>query len=118
MAALTVAGLVLALVGAVAWWVSGESSQAVRERLSVTNGSAAVDLAVLDVVLPEMPGVSVFEEARRRRPALRFLFASGYSPGTTPFGSLEGLPASFLSKPYGIRELAAAVRRVLDAPVP
>ncbi|HWO88333.1 MAG TPA: ATP-binding protein [Gemmatimonadales bacterium] len=111
-----------------------ESLRAVATRLlrrlgydvvAVGNGSQAlrvleeegdrIDLAILDVIMPELPGVSVFEVARRCHPGLRFLFTSGYPPGTGRFRSLEGAKVNFLSKPYGIRELATAVRQALDA---
>ena len=70
-------------------------------------------LAILDLVMPGMSGLAVFEAARRRHPALRVLFATGYSPGTAQFPGLERLPAPVLSKPYGLAELATAVREVL-----
>jgi hypothetical protein len=57
-----------------------------------------------------MPGLAVFEAARRRHPTLRVLFATGYSPGTSQFPGLERLPAPVLAKPYGLTELATAVK--------
>jgi PAS domain S-box-containing protein len=93
---------------------------------SVASGSAALavllergatfDLALVDVVLPGVPGPVVFQQAHARHPGLRFLFTTGYSPGTSHLDPLKALPAPVLTKPYGIRELARAVRRVLDAP--
>jgi nitrogen-specific signal transduction histidine kinase/CheY-like chemotaxis protein len=72
-------------------------------------------LAILDVVMPGMPGLAVFEAARRRHPALRVLFATGYSAGTMQFPGLERLPAPVLVKPYGLTELATAVRAAITA---
>jgi len=72
-------------------------------------------LAILDLVMPGMSGTVVFEQARRRHPSLRVLFATGYSPGTSQFPDLERLPATVLQKPYGITELAAAVRAAMGA---
>jgi PAS domain S-box-containing protein len=93
---------------------------------SVASGSEALQvlaerggafaLALLDVVLPGMPGPVVFEQVHARHPGLRFLFTTGYSPGTSHLDPLKPLPARVLTKPYGIRDLARAVRRVLDAP--
>jgi DNA-binding NtrC family response regulator len=70
----------------------------------------------LDVVLPGVPGPVVFQQIHARHPTLRFLFTTGYSPGTSHLDPLKPLPARVLTKPYGIRDLARAVRRVLDAP--
>ncbi len=92
--------------------------------VAAANGTEAVevlakqggtfDLAVLDVVMPGLPGQAVFQEAHGRHPGLRFLFTTGYSPGTSHVQPLKPLPARVLTKPYGIRELARAVRRALD----
>src|SRR5207245_1660306 len=39
-----------------------------------------IDLAVLDVVMPKMDGRDVYELLRMRKPDLKALFVSGYSP--------------------------------------
>jgi hypothetical protein len=44
------------------------------------------------------------------------LFTTGYSPGTSQTDSLKALGMEVLPKPYGIRDLALAVRRALDEP--
>ncbi len=92
--------------------------------IAAANGRAAVDvltqeddtihLAILDVVMPEMPGPVVVEQVRPRYPKLRFLLTTGYSPGTSHMTPVQDLPATVLPKPYGLRELARAVRRALD----
>jgi len=92
--------------------VAAASGTEALARLSEPGSDFA--LAILDLVMPGMPGLAVFEEASRHRPGLRFLFATGYSPGTSQLPGLERLPAAVLLKPYGISELAAAVRDVLD----
>jgi signal transduction histidine kinase/ActR/RegA family two-component response regulator len=86
------------------------------EALALLNEHGAdLALAIVDLVMPGMPGLAVFEAARRRHPALRVLFATGYSPGSSQFPGLERLPAPVLAKPYGLTELATAVRRAIDA---
>ncbi len=94
------------------------------EVVDVANGTEALAvleeqgdrfaLALVDVVMPGIPGPVVFERARARHPTLQFLFTTGYSPGTSHLEPLTSLPARVLTKPYGIRELARGVRRVLD----
>ncbi|MGH6953010.1 MAG: PAS domain S-box protein, partial [Alphaproteobacteria bacterium] len=89
--------------------------------LPVANGRDAVELlmragqqidgAILDVVMPGLAGPAVFEQVRHERPNLRFLFTTGYSPGTSHVAPLKTLPGQVLHKPYGIEALASAVRR-------
>ncbi|MFO0581769.1 MAG: PAS domain S-box protein [Anaeromyxobacter sp.] len=76
----------------------------------------AIDLVVSDVVLPEMSGVEAVERLRAIRPGAKVLFVSGYpAEAARAHGHLpEGM--RLLAKPFGRRELARAVREVLDAP--
>ncbi|MGH7701002.1 MAG: response regulator [Gemmatimonadales bacterium] len=95
------------------------------EVIAVANGTEALDvleergdtfaLVVLDVVMPGTPGTVVFQRVHARHPVVRFLFTTGYSPGTSHLEPLNSMPARVLTKPYGIQELARAVRRALDA---
>ncbi len=74
----------------------------------------AIDLAVLDVVMPKLGGRAVFERIRQKRPQLRAVFASGYSIDAihTNFVLDEGL--AFIQKPYQRAELLRKVRETLD----
>jgi two-component system, cell cycle sensor histidine kinase and response regulator CckA len=87
-----------------------------REALdTITALGEEIDLAILDVVMPELNGRAVFDSARERFPRLRFLFTTGYSPATASLGGLQTLAVEVMHKPYGFTDLAKAVRRALDA---
>ena len=87
-----------------------------REALdTITALGEEIDLAILDVVMPEMNGRAVFDAAREGFPKLRFLFTTGYSPAAVSLGSLHSLAIEVMHKPYGFTDLARAVRRALDA---
>lgn len=71
------------------------------------------DAAVLDLLMPEMNGVTLAWELRRRLPDVPIVFVSGY-PGQT----LHGWPAGdrgslLLPKPFTISELGDALQTVL-----
>ncbi len=76
----------------------------------------AIDLALLDVVMPRFGGREVMERMRARSARVRFVFSSGYSGGGlhTDFVRQEGL--SLIAKPHSHGELLRAVRDALDAP--
>jgi PAS domain S-box-containing protein len=74
----------------------------------------AVQLAVLDLLMPGIGGQEVFERARVLHPKLRFIFSTGYSPDTAQMEPIRALSAEFLPKPYGLQALAQAVRRALE----
>jgi CheY-like chemotaxis protein len=74
----------------------------------------AIQLAMVDVVMPGMGGRQLFDRIHADRPELPFIFTTGYSPGTSHTEPLRTLPALFLPKPYGIRDLGQIVRRGLE----
>jgi two-component system cell cycle sensor histidine kinase/response regulator CckA len=75
----------------------------------------AIQLAMLDVLMPGIGGQQVFEQAHGRYPKLRFVFTSGYIPGTSQLEPIRRFGAEVLPKPYGLQALARAVRKALVA---
>ncbi|MCJ2107391.1 MASE4 domain-containing protein [Methylobacterium sp. E-041] len=83
------------------------------EALARLQGPERVDILFSDVVMPGgMNGVQLSVAARRLRPDLRVLLASGYT--ASAFGE-DGLPADLplLNKPYGREDLADKLRVVM-----
>lgn len=74
----------------------------------------AVDLVLLDVVMPEMGGAETFRRLREIRPDLPVLVCSGYSADAERKELLDSGAAGFLEKPFDTIDLARAVREVLD----
>ncbi|WP_188906846.1 cell cycle histidine kinase CckA [Aureimonas endophytica] len=73
-----------------------------------------IDLVVSDVVMPEMDGPTLLREMRGRRPDLKFIFVSGYAEEAFAKNLPEGEKFGFLAKPFSLRELAVAVKQMLD----
>jgi two-component system cell cycle sensor histidine kinase/response regulator CckA len=89
---------------------SGVEALEIMEEL---NG--AVDIVVSDVVMPEMDGPTLLREIRKTYPDLKFIFVSGYAEDAFA----KNLPADakfgFLPKPFSLKQLAVAVREMLDS---
>ncbi|MCW5844324.1 MAG: PAS domain S-box protein, partial [Caldilinea sp.] len=80
---------------------------------AVQEESFAVDLLITDVIMPEMNGALLAERIRKRWPALKMLFVSGYPADyMADRGVLPG-DATFLAKPFTRQSLAAKVAAVL-----
>ena len=86
-----------------------------REALRVFDQNAdEIDLAMLDVIMPELGGKAVYEVVRERKPDLPVLFTSGYSMNAvhTNFVLDEGL--ELIQKPASRQSLLRRVRAALD----
>lgn len=73
-----------------------------------------IDLVVSDVVMPEMDGPTLLREMRKTRPDLKFIFVSGYAEDAFAKNLPDGEKFGFLAKPFSLRELAVAVKDMLD----
>jgi signal transduction histidine kinase/ActR/RegA family two-component response regulator len=74
------------------------------------------DIALLftDVVMPEVNGKTLADEALRRRPDLKVIYTTGYTPNAVVHGGVLDPGVQLLSKPFTLEQLAAKVRSVLD----
>jgi YesN/AraC family two-component response regulator len=77
-------------------------------------GITRVDLLVTDVVMPGMTGRELAEAAARRRPGLRALFLSGYTPDEVLRQGVRAEEAHFLQKPFTPSSLLGMVREILS----
>jgi CheY-like chemotaxis protein len=79
------------------------------EALALIDRGQPVSLLFTDVVMPEMSGRELAEQARLRIPDLKVVLTSGYAPEVA--GSAD---ESILSKPFDMDRLAERVRAALD----
>jgi signal transduction histidine kinase len=74
----------------------------------------ALDVVVSDVTMPGMGGLELGVELRRRQPAARMLYLSGYTENLAAFQTPLDPRSDFLSKPFTASALLGHVRRLLD----
>jgi signal transduction histidine kinase/CheY-like chemotaxis protein len=79
------------------------------DALVVLRDGQAIDLMITDYAMPGMTGLQLAEEARRLRPGLPILLATGYAD--LPASAAFELPR--LSKPYQQRQLAEQIAHLL-----
>ena len=83
-----------------------------RAALAILEQDAPCDLMVADLVMPGLSGLDTMRLARRTRPDLKVLFASGYAD-LSRFGSNLS-SHTLLKKPFKAETLAEAVQTALQ----
>ena len=87
-----------------------------KAAIEILKSSDDIDLLFTDVVMPGgMNGRQLAEAAAKLRPSLRILFTSGYTENAIVHQGRLDRGVHLLSKPYRREELAAKLRKVLDA---
>ncbi|HTJ63317.1 MAG TPA: ATP-binding protein [Alphaproteobacteria bacterium] len=83
---------------------------------AILKADAKIDLLFTDVVLPGgMNGRQLAEQAVADRPALKVLYATGYTRNAIIHNGQLDAGVQLLGKPFTYGELAAKIRAVLDA---
>jgi two-component system cell cycle sensor histidine kinase/response regulator CckA len=74
-----------------------------------------VDLVVSDVVMPEMDGPALLKELRKRNPAIKVIFVSGYAEDAFEKSLPDNKQFNFLAKPFTLKQLVSAVKETMGA---
>lgn len=85
-----------------------------REALEMLAEQPRIALLFTDVVMPEMNGRRLADEARAHRPDLKVLFTTGYTRNAVVHNGMLDPGVAFLPKPFTVSQLAIKVREVLD----
>ena len=74
----------------------------------------AIDLVILDMIMPDMGGGAVFDALKAINPQVMVLLSSGYSlSGQAEEIMLRGC-AEFIQKPFSLEQLSAKLRGIFD----
>lgn len=74
----------------------------------------AIDLIILDMIMPGMGGGETFDRLKQIDPEVRVLLSSGYSLEGQAKDILNRGCLGFIQKPYKIEELAAKIQDILS----
>jgi len=87
----------------------GEEAVKVFERWS-----DQIDLVLLDAILPKLGGRQVYEQIRKRKPSVRFVFTSGYNEEFINRKFELDPSFLFLRKPFSTKELTGMIEEALQ----
>lgn len=73
-----------------------------------------IDLALLDVMMPGMDGLTMLSQLREHNENLRVIIMSGLNTPETAISALRDQACDFLSKPFEMQQLLSAVESALE----
>lgn len=93
--------------------ITGKTSS--KEALKIFQSQPGrFNLVITDLTMPDMTGVELAKKLLLIRPDIPIILCTGYSDKITPEKAEAMGIREFIKKPFGPRDLAESVRRVLD----
>ena len=83
--------------------------------LRMPDAHPEITLLFTDIVMPDMNGRKLADEARRRRPDLKVLYTTGYTRNAVVHNGVVDPGVALIGKPFTLDQLAAKVREVLES---
>jgi signal transduction histidine kinase/ActR/RegA family two-component response regulator len=90
-------------------------AESARAALALLDAHADVKVLLTDVVMPEMNGRRLAEEALKRRPDLRVLYTTGHTRSAIVHDGILDPDVQLLVKPFTIEALAQKLDEVLSS---
>ena len=84
------------------------------EALTLLGAHPKIALLLTDIVMPNMNGRQLADEATKRRPDLKVLYTTGYTRNAVVHNGTLDPGVRLLGKPFTLEQLALTVRDVLD----
>jgi len=73
-----------------------------------------IDLAILDIVLPDMDGKKVYPIIMEARPNLKVIVFSGYAIDGPPQKVMDAGADGFIQKPFSLETISAKLKEILE----
>ena len=82
--------------------------------LRILDAHPEIALLFTDVVMPDMNGRALADEALRRLPNLKVLFTTGFTRNAIIHNGLLDPSVNFIAKPFTLEALSSKLRSVLE----
>lgn len=105
--------LIVRIMGNDNYEIQSADSGVAAARLIEEPGFAGVDLLITDLMMPGMNGRELAAAVRRRHPAARVLFVTGFADNLFTGLHELGNGESFIEKPFGAEGLLEAARLLM-----
>jgi FixJ family two-component response regulator len=72
------------------------------------------DIVIADLKMPEMSGIDVLKEIKKRRPEVIFIIITGYGNISSAVDALKNGASDFLAKPFSSEEIIKAAEKAVE----
>ncbi len=72
------------------------------------------DIAIIDMKMPEMDGVTVLEELKRVDSDIEVIISTGYATMETAIESMRRGACDYITKPYNVEEISIIVEKAIE----
>ncbi len=79
-----------------------------------TDNQQAIDLVILDMIMPEMGGGEIYDHIKKINPDVKVLLTSGYSLEGKASEILKRGCNGFIQKPFNLQELSGKIKEILN----
>jgi CheY-like chemotaxis protein len=94
--------------------LEAETGEEARE--IVNSHPGPIDAVILDMLLPDTDGESLYYELRETRSDLKIILCSGYAMDKPVKDLLKAGALGFLPKPYSTKTLAMELKKIIEPP--
>jgi DNA-binding NtrC family response regulator len=74
----------------------------------------AYDLALLDIMMPNMNGIELLKQIRQQSPGTKAIMLTGYTDLKNAMEAREFGARDFISKPFKMEDVLETIKRVLN----
>ncbi len=86
-----------------------------KRALELIASGQRIDLLFTDIIMPDINGRELADQARVLKPGIKVLYTTGYTRNAVVHNGLLDPGVRLLSKPFTINQLATSVRSAIDA---
>ena len=82
--------------------------------LELINSHPDIEIALLDINMPEMDGLTLLEKIRDTKPLLRVIMLSAYSDMNNIRAAMNMGAYDFITKPIDMKDLELTIKRTME----
>jgi len=88
-----------------------------KDALEILRKPNEIDLVLLDILMPGLPGTKVLREIKKLSPGLQVVILTGHSSKDVAIDALKGRADDYLEKPLKISKTVEVIERMLKTKV-